>query len=146
MAANMRGGGGVINVVVLAILVCFLITIFQAASAESHEKKPDKAVEKSKEAPVEKKVEGAADTAPWDKVKSWASKASESLPKSFSFKKAAPASQDSHGTGETVKGTTTKGYETGKKATQDGIENTGQAAKKVGEKIKQTAGKGNGEL
>jgi hypothetical protein len=138
MAANMRGGGGVINVVVLAILVCFLITIFQAASAESHEKKP--------EGPVEKKVEGAAGTPPWDKVKSWASKASESLPKSFSFKKAAPASQDSHGTGETVKGTTTKGYETGKKATQDGIENTGQAAKKVGEKIKQTAGKGNGEL
>lgn len=125
--------------VVLAILVCFLITTFQAASAESHEKKP----ENSKEGHVEKKVEGAVGTAPWDKVKGWASKASESLPKSFSFKKAAPASQ---GTGETAKGTTTKGYEIGKKATQDVIENTGQAAKKGGEKIKQTAGKGNGEL
>lgn len=142
MAANMRVGGGVINVVVLAILVCFLLTIFQAASAESHEKKPDQAVENSKEGHVEKKVEGAAGTAPWDKVKGWASKASESLPKSFSFKRAAPASQ---GTGETV-GTTSKGYEIGKKATQDVIENTGQAAKKGGEKVKQTAGKGNGEL
>jgi len=115
MAAKMRGG--VINVMVLAILVCFLITIFQAASVESNEKKPDKAVENSKV------VEGAG-TAPWDKVKSWASQASEKFPKSFSFKKTPTASQDSHGSGETVK----------------------EAAKKTGEKVKQTAGKANGEL
>jgi len=65
-----------------------------------------------------------------------------------SFKKtAAPASQydldryiirDSHGTAKTVKETATKGYEIGKKATQDVIENAGQAAQKTGEKIKQT--------
>jgi len=65
-----------------------------------------------------------------------------------SFKKtAAPASQydldryiirDSHGTAKTVKETVTKGYEIGKKATQDVIENAGQAAQKTGEKIKQT--------
>jgi len=66
-----------------------------------------------------------------------------------SFKKtAAPASQydldryiirDSHGTAKTVKETATKGYEIGKKATQDVIENAGQAAQKIGQKIKLTA-------
>ena len=47
---------------------------------------------------------------------------------------------------EKVKGAATKGYEIGKKATQDVIENIEQAAQKTGEKIKQTAGKAHGEF
>jgi len=141
MAAKMRGS--VINLVVLIILAGFLITIFQAASVESHE---DRVAENSKAAEEkageatktgEKTVEGAGIA---DKVKRWASLASDKLPKSFSFKKtAAPASQDSHGTAETVKKTVSKGYEIGKKATEDVIENAGQAAQKIGQKIKLTA-------
>jgi len=109
---------------------------------------------------IEKTVEGAG-IASWNKVKRLATLATDKLPEAFSFKKtaapasqvvsfkktAAPASQydldryiirDSHGTAKTVKETVTKGYEIGKKATQDVIENAGQAAQKTGEKIKQT--------
>jgi len=147
MAAKMRGS--VINLVVLIILAGFLITIFQAASVESHE---DKVVENSKPAEKaveatktsEKPVEGAGIA---DKVKRWASLASDKLPKSFSFKRtAAPASENSPGAAETVKGTITKGYASGKKATQDVIDSIGQTAQKTGEKTKPTAGKANGEL
>lgn len=130
MAAMLRCGA--INVLVLIILAGFLVTIIQTASVEKVE-------ENSK---VEKKtVEGAGTSPYWDKVKSWAS---EKLP---SFKKtAAPASQNSPGAAEKVKGAATKGYEIGKKATQNVIENVEQAAQKTGEKIKQTAGKAHGEL
>lgn len=138
MASMLRWGA--INVLVLIILAGFLVTIIQAASA-------DKLEENSKVEPAEKKTVEGAVTSPWDKVKSWAGLASKKLPKSFSFKKtAAPASQDSPGAAEKVKGAATKGYEIGKKATQDVIENVGQAAQKTGEKIKQTAGKAHGEL
>nr|ABR16714.1 unknown [Picea sitchensis] len=148
MAAKMRGS--VINLVVLIILAGFLITIFQAASVESHEDKvaenskaaEEKAVEATKTS--EKPVEGAGIA---DKVKRWASLASDKLPKSFSFKRtAAPASENSPGAAETVKGTISKGYASGKKATQDVIDSIGQTAQKTGEKIKPTAGKANGEL
>ena len=54
--------------------------------------------------------------------------------------------RNSPGAAEKVKGAATKGYEIGKKATQDAIENVEQAAQKTGEKIKQTAGKAHGEL
>jgi len=149
MAADLRWG--VINVVVLVILAGFPMTIWQATSVESDQNKADKLAENSKIGYVkekageametsEKAVEGAG-TASWDTVKTWANVASEKLPKSFSFKDTAePASHDSHGTAETVKETATKGYEIGKKATQDVIDNAGQAAQKIGLKIKQTAG------
>lgn len=135
----------VINLVVLVILAGFLITIIQTASVESDKKKPDESVDNSKET-SEKTVEDAGIPL-LDRVKRWTSLASDKLPKSFSFKKpAAPASEDSNGPAEKVKGTATKGYEIGKKATQDVIDSVGQAAQKTGETIKQTAGKAHGEL
>lgn len=132
----------VINLVVLVILAGFLITIIQTASVESDKKKPDESVDNSKET-SEKTVEDAGIPL-LDRVKRWTSLASDKLPKSFSFKK--PASEDSNGPAEKVKGTATKGYEIGKKATQDVIDSVGQAAQKTGETIKQTAGKAHGEL